>query len=115
MANNLEDQKRETYWVFNDLQTKRELPEMAVVDFQFIPVNSNANWSEFISKINGIGYKSNRYEDGTTLEISTRPIALSAERIWYHEEKFTIIGQSYGFAPDGWGFYGVESEGSPSN
>jgi hypothetical protein len=115
VANNLENQKRETFWVFDDLQSKQKLPEMAIVDFQFVPVTNTANWSGFVNEIKGMGYKSDRYEDGNTLEISTRPIALSAERIWFHEKKFTIIGHRYGFAPDGWGFFGVESDGAPSN
>ncbi|MGJ8584686.1 MAG: ribonuclease E inhibitor RraB [Marinosulfonomonas sp.] len=115
MANNLEDQKRETFWVFSDLQSKQALPEMAIVDFNFVPENSTANWSGFMKEISDLGYESDKYEDGSALEISTRPMALSAERIWFHEQKFTIIGQKFGFAPDGWGFFGVENDGTLSS
>ena len=115
VANNLEDQKWETFWVFDDLRSKQELPEMAVVDFQFIPVSGDANLSGFINEINGLDYKVERYDDGITVQISTRPIALSAERIWFHEKLFTVIGQKYGFSPDGWGFLGVERDGVSSN
>ncbi|KEJ96717.1 hypothetical protein SUH3_15285 [Pseudosulfitobacter pseudonitzschiae] len=109
MAKNLEDQKRETFSVFDDLQSKQRLPEMAIVDFHFVPIKNTANWSGFMSEIKDMGYKSEPYEDEGTLEISTRPIALSAERIWFHEKQFTIVGERYGFAPDGWGFFGIEN------
>lgn len=115
MANNLEDQKRETFWVFDDLRSKQKLPEMAIVDFQFVPVSSNVNLSGFINKISSLEYKTDHYEDDSTVEISTRPIVLSAERIWFHEKLFTEIGQKFGFAPDGWGFFGVENDGALSN
>ncbi len=115
MASDLEDQKRETFWVFDDLRSKKTLPEMAIVDFQFIPDSGNGDASGSMTEINDLDYKADLYESDNSVQISTRPIVLGAERIWFHEELFTVIARKYGFAPDGWGFFGVEKDGAPAS
>ena len=94
--------QEETIWVFEDIMAKRSLPESAVVDFHFIPLSDTSPWEDFQRELTDLGFKSRRYEDGSTLEVSSE-LTLSASNIWNHEKQFTLIAEKYGFHPDGWG------------
>ena len=113
MADDLENQRKETYSIFEDLESSQELPAFAVVDFQFVPFDGSADWLGFQNEVKVLGYQTRVYEDGSTLEVSTQPITLSAELIWSHEKQLTLIGHKHRFSADGWGFWGVNSDETP--
>ncbi len=99
-----EVQREETYWVWNDLSKNRDLPQSAVLELQFVPIEGRAVWDAFEKRLDATGYRFARYEDGSTLEASIGPIDLSFEAIWKHEALTTQIAVECGFSPDGWGF-----------
>lgn len=107
----LEKQRDETYWVFNDIASKHPIPEIAIVEFQMVPLNKGSDWDEFSIELQAQGFTIERHQHGPdkTLEIRTRPLSLSAEVIWQYEERLTKLAKKYGFTLDGWGFEGVQN------
>ena len=105
MDHDFDAQREETQWVWNDLSAKEDLPNSAVIELQFVPGASSADWESFEKRLAQAGYKFTRYEDGSTLETSIGPIKLSFETIWHYEREATQMAIDCGFRPDGWGFF----------
>lgn len=104
MDHDFDNQMQETRWVWNDLSAKHDLPNNAVLDLQFVPDQTGADWNLFQKILTEAGYESSVYEDGSTIEASIGPIKLGFEEIWRHEECTTKLALKCGFSPDGWGF-----------
>ncbi len=104
MAHDFQEQRETTRWVWNDLSKKYDLSKSRVLELQFVPEKSSADWDEFERRLKASGYRVDRYEDGSTMEASVGPIMLSFEAIWKHELSTSEIAIECGFRPDGWGF-----------
>lgn len=105
-------QKAETEQVFREIAAMESLPERAVISFQFLAEDEHADWDAFTEAAEAQGYAVEWYEaadddDEATFEVTTSEIALSLDSLWAHEERLTLMGAVYGFAPDGWGFSGA--------
>lgn len=105
MDHDFDAQRKSTFWAWNDLSNKNDLPESAHLDMQFIPDSETADWAAFEDRLASAGYRTRRYEDGSTLEATIGPITLGPEPIWKHELATTRIALECGFVPDGWGFW----------
>ncbi len=101
----METQRESTRRTWEDISAKHDLPNEAMLDLQFVPSDPNADWNEFESSLQAAGFRSSRYEDGSTLEVSVGPIELKLDSIWQHELETTKIALSCEFRPDGWGFW----------
>jgi len=104
MDHDYEDQKAETYQIFGQIKGKHSLPATAVVEYQFIPMEGEADWKAFSKAAKAAGYSTAEFPDEDYIEISTAPITLDAETIWQHEKALTEMALDTGFDPDGWGF-----------
>lgn len=105
-------QKAETLKTFREVAAMEELPARARVAFQFVAEDPRADWDGFGEAAEGLGYEVEGFEaqdadDVDCLEITTEEIELSAEALWAHEEKLSLLGAIYGFYADGWGFVEV--------
>lgn len=106
MDHDFEAQRRDTLRVWKELFAKQDLPKRAVLDLQFVPCESGADWHAFEHQLTAEGYHIERYDDGGALEASVGPIDLDFNSIWRHELKTTKFALGSGFLPDGWGFFG---------
>ncbi|MGB8813948.1 MAG: ribonuclease E inhibitor RraB [Paracoccaceae bacterium] len=104
MDHDFEDQKAETYQIFGQIKGKHSLPAEAVIEYQFIPMEGEADWAAFAAAAKAAGYTTAQFPDEDYIEISTAPVTLDAATIWLHEHALTEIALKTGFAPDGWGF-----------
>jgi hypothetical protein len=104
MTHDYDSQKAETFKVFGQLSRKHKLPAEAAVEYQFIPVEDEADWSAFEKAARALGHATKRFEDEDYIEIITKPVLLNAETIWEHELALTEIALETGFIADGWGF-----------
>lgn len=104
MSHDYASQRRETYDTFRQSKGVK-LPREAVVDFAFYPEIQNANWGGLEKALKSMGYRTSRLvEDDEYLIASVGPIAITADEIWYWEEKATRAAVSFEFYPDGWDF-----------
>ena len=107
MSHDFESQKAETHQVFGQLKRKHTLPDKAAVEYQFIPMEDEANWPAFENAAKALGHATKRFEDEDYIEVTTSPVTLDADTIWAHEKALTDIALETGFSPDGWGFVGT--------
>lgn len=99
----LAQQKADTFWVFDDIARKHGMPEMAIVDFQFVPQGPAPDPKGLTEAARAMGLKVRRYED--ELELSKPVSPMSAEAIWELEKALTLLAARFGYAADGWGFW----------
>lgn len=104
-----EQQRADTFEVFETLQREFSLPPQATVDYQFVPGRDDADWDGFAESASSAGYQCAAYESdehddsvGPTLECSVF-LTLGAEAVWKHEHALTQLAAEHGFVPDGWG------------
>lgn len=105
MDHDFEAQRRDTLRAWKELSTKQDFPKRAVLDLQFVPRESGADWHAFQHQLAAEGYHVKRYDNGGTLEASVGPIDLDFNSIWQHEFKTTKLAIEWGFLPDGWGVF----------
>ncbi|MBV2359759.1 ribonuclease E inhibitor RraB [Thalassococcus sp. CAU 1522] len=84
------------------------LPDIADVDYFFVPESDAANWDAAVAALHDEGYDCSEVEDedGVYLAATLQDHVISAEGIWFGEEVATRIALRHGFTPDGWGFEG---------
>ncbi|GAB5437459.1 ribonuclease E inhibitor RraB [Falsiruegeria mediterranea] len=100
-------QQAETFAVYADLQSKHGLPEVADVDYFFVPTSDEADWRPLADVLSRQDYVCQYIEDdegeGPYLMATLPEQAVSASSIWIGEEVATQAALEHGFAPDGWG------------
>ena len=104
MPHDFERQRKETEWAWNDINARAPIPRLIDLDIQFVEDDGSGNWNDCEKALRLAGYKTNIYDDGSTLEVNVPSTDGQLENIWHHEERTTQIALRYGFRPDGWGF-----------
>ena len=102
----LKSQKEETESIFAQIVESHGLPATAVINFQFVDDAGEADFEGFVDAVEAAGYAADWIEDEDLVEVSTGEEALSIAGLWAHEERLTVLADSFGLEPDGWGFFG---------
>lgn len=107
MPHDFDSQRAETLAAYNDLQGKHGLPEVADVDYFFIPTQEGADWRPLAEALHQDGFECEFYEaegdDPSYLRATLPDQTVSATGIWIGEEIATKLALEHGFTPDGWG------------
>lgn len=106
MPHDLAAQRAETYATFAGIQAEAELPDMADIDYAFVPAEG-ADWDAAETALSDAGFDCARTPDdaGTLYLAACLPDQpLTAMAIWLGEETATQLATPHGFQPDGWGF-----------
>jgi hypothetical protein len=107
MPHDFAAQRAETVAAFDDMQDKHGLPEVADVDYFFVPTTSDCNWQPLAQALSREGYACTFHDaEGDTPAYLTATLPeqiISATGIWIGEELATRAALEHGFAPDGWG------------
>ena len=110
MPHDFETQRAETVAAFNDLQAKHGLPEVADVDYFFVPARDGADWRPLAEELSKEGFSCEFFEaegeDPPYLSATLPDQIISSAGIWIGEELSTRAALAHGFAPDGWGLEG---------
>ncbi|OED48248.1 ribonuclease E inhibitor RraB [Leisingera sp. S232] len=110
MPHDFTAQRAETVAAFDDLQAEHGLPEVADVDYFFVPARDGADWHPLAEELSRDGYACAFMEaegkDPAYLIATLPEQIISATGIWIGEEVATRAALSHGFAPDGWGLEG---------
>ena len=112
MPHDFDAQRAGTVAAFNDLQAEHGLPEVADVDYFFVPARTGADWRPLAEELSREGYScswvsADEAEGGGPYLAATLPDQIiSATGIWIGEEVATRAALSRDFAPDGWGLEG---------
>lgn len=110
MPHDFESQRVETVAAFNDLQAKHGLPEVADVDYFFVPARTGADWRPLAEELSKEGFSCEFFEaeveDQPYLSATLPDQIISSAGIWIGEELSTRAALAHGFAPDGWGLEG---------
>lgn len=108
MTRDLGAQRAETFATYRQLSAEADLPDVADVDYFFVPSRAGADWRALAEALDREGFECASVEDdGDPYLVATlADQAVSAESIWAGEEVATRIALDRGFAPDGWGFEG---------
>jgi hypothetical protein len=101
MRHNYAAQRKDTFDTFRQSKGVK-LPPRAVVDFAFFVEENDADWAGFERVLKAKGFRVKRLKDGETVIASVGPIAVTAEEIWFWEEKATEVALAFEFYPDGW-------------
>ena len=101
MRHNYAAQRKDTFDTFRQSKGVK-LPERAVVGYAFFVEENEADWAGFERALKAKGFRVKRLKDGETVIASVGPIAVTAEEIWFWEEKATAIALAFEFYPDGW-------------
>ncbi len=101
MRHNYAAQRKDTFDTFRQSKGVK-LPQRAVVDFAFFVEENDADWAGFERVLKAKGFRVKRLKDGETVIASVGPIAVTAEEIWFWEEKATEVALAFEFYPDGW-------------
>jgi hypothetical protein len=99
-------QRAETYAAFAEIQAEADLPEVADIDYAFVPLDQ-ADWDSAEAALTDAGFDCARTPDEAgTLYLAARlpDQPLTAMAIWLGEEAATELTLPHGFLPDGWGF-----------
>jgi len=108
MTHDFAAQRRDTYAVWDDVSGGADLPDVADIDYAFVP-QDGADWDAAEAALGEAGYDCARTpdEDGTDYLAASLPDQpLTAMAIWLGEETATRAVLPHGFVPDGWGFMG---------
>ena len=101
MTHNYEQQRKDTYASFKNIQGVK-LPKEAVVDFIFFIEELDANWGALERALKAEGFRTRRLDDAETLIASYGPMPVTPEAIWLQERIATTIALKHEFYPDGW-------------
>lgn len=108
MSHDFASQKSETYAVWDEIAEAADLPDVADIDYAFVPGES-ANWDAAETALSEAGFETARVEDeeGTLYLAACLPDQpATAMSVWLGEEAATRMLLPLGFMPDGWGFEG---------
>ncbi len=104
------DQKAATFYSVAQFLAEGKVPEGAAIELElfFIPTKE-ADQPAFLKALKTFGYKAEVESESTSdgqrnAVLINVPTKMTSDDIWLHEERTTKLGQSRGFAPDGWGF-----------
>ena len=117
MPHDFAAQKAETRAAYEDLQAEHGLPDIADIDYFFLPDSAAADWRPLADALSREDFDCQYVEpepdgDGEDdenapyLVATLRDQIVSAEGIWIGEETATRIALAHGFRPDGWGMEG---------
>jgi Regulator of ribonuclease activity B len=111
MSHDFTAQRAETMSVYADLQANHGLPEIADVDFFFVPETESSDWRSLAEQLSNDGYECQYITDqgdgAPPYLVATLPDQIiSASAIWISEEVATRAAIDHGFRPDGWGLEG---------
>lgn len=109
MSHDFAAQQAETNATYAEMQSEHGLPDIADVDYFFVPSNEDADWRPLADKLTRDGYACEYIEDeeeGIYLVATLQDQVVSAEGIWIGEEVATRAALEFGFTPDGWGMEG---------
>lgn len=110
MAHDFAAQQAETFAVYAELQSEHGLPEVADVDYFFVPSSEGADWRPLADALSNEGYDCQYIEgdktDAPYLMATLPEQIISASGIWISEEVATRAALEHGFLPDGWGLEG---------
>ncbi|GAA6193859.1 ribonuclease E inhibitor RraB [Phaeobacter sp. NW0010-22] len=111
MSHDFPAQRAETLSVYSDLQAKHGLPDIADVDFFFVPVSESSDWRPLAEHLSNDGYEcqyvtAQEKGDAPYLVATLSEQIISASAIWISEEVATRAALEHGFRPDGWGLEG---------
>jgi hypothetical protein len=106
----LKAQRAQTEATFLKLASELEIPETIQLKLQFVPLVDSSNRRALSKTVGELGYtvewlpddEDTPEEDGY-LEVTTLVSNPSADLIWLHEERLTLLAAKYDFAADGWG------------
>jgi hypothetical protein len=101
MRHNYAAQRKDTFDTFRQSKGVK-LPARAVVDYAFFVEENDADWAGFERVLKAKGFRVKRLKDGETVIASIGPVAVTAEEIWFWEEKATEVALAFEFYPDGW-------------
>lgn len=106
MTHDFKAQCAETYAVFEQVQAQSDLPDMADIDYAFVPLEG-ADWEAAEAALIAAEFECSREEDddgAPYLGVSLADQPVTALAIWTGEETATRIALPFRFVPDGWGF-----------
>lgn len=110
MAHDFAAQKAETGVAYGEMQAEHGLPDMADIDYFFVPDTPEADWRPLSDALSREDFDCQYVEpeDGEApyLVATLAGQIVSAEGIWIGEEIATRIALDHGFRPDGWGLEG---------
>lgn len=110
MTHDFEAQKAETFAVYKELQEEHDLPQIADVDYFFLPASDEADWRPLADALSRQDFDCQYFEeedgDPAYLLATLPDQAVSAQGIWIGEEIATRTALEHGFTPDGWGLEG---------
>ncbi|NVL02862.1 ribonuclease E inhibitor RraB [Ruegeria pomeroyi] len=110
MPHDFAAQRAGTVAAFNELQAEHGLPEVADVDYFFVPARDGADWRPLAEELSREGFACEFFEaegeDAPYLAATLPDQIISATGIWIGEELATRTALPHGFAPDGWGLEG---------
>ncbi len=113
MTHDFTAQEAETRKVFAELQANHRLPDIADMDYFFVPAKTGADWRTLADALTHEGFSCEwiaaEKDDEAPYLVATLPDQMiSATAIWTTEALATRIALDHGFDPDGWGLMGDE-------
>ena len=97
MEHDFEKQRKETYWVWSDLQARMETqPTLINLNLHFVPIHNEKKSLQLKRELQQLGYAVSFYEDDNTLEAKIDLIENTAKEIWLHEKRTTQVALPYG-------------------
>lgn len=103
MAHDFAAQRDETFAAFAEMAAEGDLPDLADLDFFFLPDQEEADPQKLSRALEALDFLCH-WAEGEAELIATLPDQpLSATAIWIAEELATRVALEHGFRPDGWG------------
>ncbi|MFX0543758.1 ribonuclease E inhibitor RraB [Roseovarius sp. S4756] len=108
MTHDFAAQKAETYAVWAEITEAADLPDVADIDYAFVPGNG-AEWDAAELALSEAGFETARVKDEEGIPYLAACLPdqpATAMSVWLGEEAATRLVLPHGFQPDGWGFEG---------
>lgn len=111
MPHDFAAQRAETAATHDALQAEHGLPDVADVEFFFIPASDGTDWKPLAQVLTDTGFVCEYFtpenaQDTPYLMATLPDQIISAAGIWIGEEMATRAALDHGFLPDGWGMQG---------
>ncbi|MGH1415604.1 MAG: ribonuclease E inhibitor RraB [Pelagimonas sp.] len=110
MTHDFAAQKAETFATYSELQDKHGLPDIADVDYFFVPTSADSDWRPLADALSRADYTCEYIEpeddEAPYLVATLMDQVVSSDGIWIGEDVATRIALDHGFTPDGWGLEG---------
>ena len=108
MAHDFNAQKTDTTAALAQIADQNDLPDMADLDFFFVPTEKTAHWPALAGALTKQGFIcefiENDEDNQPYLVATVEDQPVTATGIWISEDVATRTALEHGFAPDGWGF-----------